>query len=213
MKQRIVSLVAFIMLVMGLSLLLYPSVSDYINAQRQRRAIFNYISSVEKIPDADYSAYLEQAEAFNKKLAASQYMLMNLPDELLTEYNSILDIARDGIIGYISIPKGDIMLPIYHGISEAVLQEGAGHIEGSSFPIAGENVHAVLSGHRGLPSALLFTNLDRMEEGDTFTISILSESYVYRVRGIETVEPTDVQNLRIEREKFLHTRDLFSLRD
>ena len=201
MKQRILSFFAFLILVMGLSLLLYPSVSGYINAQRQRRAIFNYISSVEKIPDADYSAYLEKAAAFNQKLAESPYLLMNLPDDLLQEYYATLDITGDGILGYISIPKGDMMLPVYHGASEAVLQVGAGHIEGSSFPIAGESVHAVISGHRGLPSSLLFTNLDKVKQDDTFMIYILSESYVYRVKEIETVEPTDVQSLRIEKGK------------
>ncbi len=197
MKQRILSFLAFLMLVMGLSLLLYPSVSNYINAQRQRRAIFNYVSSAENIPEEDYSTYLEKAEEFNKKLTASQYMLMNLPPELLEEYYSVLDITGDGIIGYIRVPTADIMLPVYHGTSDAVLQEGAGHIEGSSFPIDGETVHAVVSGHRGLPSALLFTDLDKVNVGDTFIFYVLNESYVYRVNGIETVEPTDVQSLRL----------------
>ena len=201
MKQRILSVFAICTLVMGLSLLLYPSVSNYIDAQKQRRAIFNYISSVDEIPEADYSVYLEQAASFNRKLTVGQNVLMNLPDELMAEYNSVLDVTGDGIIGYISVPKGDIMLPIYHGTSEAVLQEGAGHIEGSSFPIDGESVHAVISGHRGLPSALLFTNLDKVTEGDTFIVYILSESYVYRVIGIETVEPSDVQTLHIENGK------------
>lgn len=201
MKQRILSFFAFLMLIMGLSMLLYPSVSNYINAQRQRRAIFNYISSVEKIPDADYSSYLEKAAEFNKKLTTSQYLLMNFPNDLREEYYSTLDVTGDGIIGYVSVPKGDIMLPIYHGTSEAVLQEGTGHVVGSSFPIDGESVHAVISGHRGLPSALLFTNLDKVKKGDTFIIYILSESYVYRVKGIETVGPTDLQSLRIEQGK------------
>ena len=205
MRQRILSFFAFLMLVMGLSLLLYPSVSSYINAQRQRRAIFNYISSVEQIPEADYSAYLEQAQAFNQALTESQYLLMNMPPELVNEYYSALDVAGDGILGYISVPAGDIMLPVYHGTSEAVLQEGAGHIEGSSFPIEGESVHAVISGHRGLPSSLLFTNLDKVKVGDTFIVYILSGSYVYRVRSIETVEPTDVQSLRIEAGRNLCT--------
>lgn len=205
MRQRILSFFAFLMLVMGLSLLLYPSVSSYINAQRQRRAIFNYISSVEQIPEADYSAYLEQAQAFNQALTESQYLLMNMPPDLRNEYYSALDIAGDGILGYISVPAGDIMLPVYHGTSEAVLQEGAGHIEGSSFPIEGESVHAVISGHRGLPSSLLFTNLDKVKVGDTFILYVLSDSYVYRVRSIETVEPTDVQSLRIEAGRNLCT--------
>ncbi len=197
MKQRILSFLAFVMLVVGLSLLLYPSVSNYINSQRQRRAIFNYIASAESIPEEDYSAYLEKASAFNKKLITGQYLLMNLPPDLLEEYYSVLDITGNGIIGYISVPVADIMLPLYHGTSEAVLQDGAGHIEGSSFPIDGETVHAVVSGHRGLPSALLFTDLDKVNVGDTFIFYVLNESYVYKVNSIETVEPTDVQSLRL----------------
>ena len=197
MKQRILSFFAFLMLVMGLSLLLYPSVSNYINSQRQRRAIFNYIAAAENIPEEDYTEYIEKAEQFNKELTVSQYLLMNLPPDLLEEYYSVLDITGDGIIGYISVPVADIMLPLYHGTSDAVLQDGAGHIEGSSFPIDGETVHAVVSGHRGLPSALLFTNLDKVNIGDTFIFYVLNESYVYKVNGIETVEPTDVQSLRL----------------
>ena len=205
MKQRILSFIAFLMLVMGLSLLLYPTVSSFLNAQRQRRAIFNYVTSVGQIPEADYSAYIEKAQEFNKKLTGSQYLLMNLTDTLRDEYYSTLDVTGDGILGYISVLKGSIMLPVYHGTSEAVLQEGAGHIEGSSFPIEGESVHAVISGHRGLPSSLLFTNLDKVKVGDTFILYVLSESYIYRVRSIETVEPTDVQSLRIEAGRNLCT--------
>ena len=205
MKQRILSFFAFLMLVMGLSLLLYPTVSSFLNAQRQRRAIFNYVTSVGQIPEADYSAYLEKAQEYNKKLTGSQYLLMNLTDTLRDEYYSTLDVTGDGILGYISVLKGSIMLPVYHGTSEAVLQEGAGHVEGSSFPISGNSVHAIISGHRGLPSSMLFTDLDKVKVGDTFVIYVLSESYVYRVRSIETVEPTDVQSLRIENGKNLCT--------
>lgn len=201
MKQRIFSFFAFVMLIMGLSLLLYPTVSNYFNTQKQRKAIFNYISSAETIPEADYSAILKQAKKFNKKLASSHYLLMNLPDKLREEYYSALNINGDGIIGYVDIPDADIMLPIYHGTSDAVLQEGAGHIEGSSFPIKGNSVHAVISGHRGQPSALLFTNLDKLEIGQTFIIYLLNEAYMYRIRGIETVVPEDVASLQIEQGK------------
>ncbi len=201
MKQRILSFFAFVMLVIGLSLLLYPSVSSFIKARQQHRAINRYISSIEQISEDDYTAFLESAAAFNQKLAMSKYMLMNMPDELRSEYYSVLNIGGNGIIGYISIPTADIMLPVYHGTSEAVLQEGAGHIEGSSFPIGGESVHAVISGHRGLPSSLLFTNLDKLKTGDSFVVYVLDEAFVYRVRSIETVEPTQVSSLRIEDRK------------
>ena len=165
MKQRILSILAVITLLIGLSLLLYPTFSNYYNGAKQRRAIYNYVSSVETLSDTDYTA----------------------------------------IIGYINVPTADISLPIYHGTSESVLQVGSGHIEGSSFPVGGNSVHALISGHRGLPSALLFTNLDMLTEGDTFTIHVLSESYSYRVYDIETVLPSDLYSLTIQPGKDLCT--------
>lgn len=201
MKQRIISFLAFIMLVMGLSLLLYPTVSNYFNTQKQRKAIFNYIYSAETMPDEDYSEILKQAKKFNKQLASGGYMLMNLPEGLREQYYSLLDVNGDGVIGYIDVPDVNIMLSIYHGASDAVLQEGTGHIEGSSFPIEGKSAHAVISGHRGQPSALLFTNLDKLEVGQTFVIYVLDNAYMYRIRAIETVEPTEVSSLGIEKGK------------
>lgn len=201
MKQRIISFFALVLLVAGLSLLLYPTISNYLKNQQQRRAINVYISSVETISEEDYTELLEQAADFNNKLSKGGYMLTKLPAELKNEYYSILDVNKNGIIGYINLPEEDIMLPIYHGTSEAVLQEGAGHTEGSSFPIEGESVHAIVSGHSGLPSALLFTNLDKVKVGDTFMVYILSETYVYQVQSIETVLPAEVNDLRIENGK------------
>ncbi len=205
MKQRIISILAVITLIIGLSLLLYPTISNYFNSTKQRRAIYNYVATVETISEEDYSDILEKAERYNAALAVSPVNLMDLTDSQLAEYNSILDVTGTGIIGYISIPVADISLPVYHGTSEAVLQVGAGHIEGSSFPIAGESVHALISGHRGLPSAMLFTNLDMLEVGDTFTMHVLDEAYTYRIYNIETVLPSDLYSLTIQQGKDLCT--------
>lgn len=206
MKQRIFVISAIITLIIGLSLLLYPTVSNYYNTYKQRRAIYNYVSAVESLSDEDFSALMDRAVRFNRELAANPPGIMNLSDSQRAEYMSILDITGTGILGYINVPKSDISLPIYHGTKESVLQVGSGHIEGSSFPVGGESVHALLSGHRGLPSALLFTNLDMLEVGDTFTVHVLSESYTYRVFNIETVLPSDVYSLKIQQG-----RDLCSL--
>lgn len=201
MKQRILTFLSIVILLIGLTVLLYPTVSNYIKTQKQRRAINRYVSSMQTISDEDYTELLERAEAFNAKLAENGYLLMNLPDDLLNEYYSILDINGDGIMGYIEVPEADVMLPIYHGTRDAVLQEGAGHVEGSSFPIRGDSVHALISGHRGLPSALLFTNLDRLKTGDLFTVYVLDEAYLYKVQSIETVLPADVNKIHIEKGK------------
>lgn len=207
MKRRIFFIIAAILtLIIGLSLVLKPTISNYFNTYKQRRAIYDYVSSVESLSDEDYSALLDKAVKFNRYLAENPPGIMNLSDSQRAEYMSILDITGTGILGYIDVPKSDILLPIYHGTKESVLQVGSGHIEGSSFPVGGESVHALLSGHRGLPSALLFTNLDMLELGDTFTVHVLSESYTYQVYKIETVLPADVYSLKIQKG-----RDLCSL--
>lgn len=205
MKQRIISILAVITLIIGLTLLLYPTISNYFNSTKQRRAIYNYVATVETISEEDYSDILEKATQYNAAIAASPPKLMELTDSQRAEYMSILDVTGTGVIGYISIPAADISLPVYHGTSEAVLQVGAGHLEGSSFPIAGDSVHTLISGHRGLPSALLFTNLDMLEVGDTFTMHVLDEAYTYRIYDIETVLPSDLYSLNIQQGKDLCT--------
>ncbi len=195
MRRRVFTILGWLMLLMGLSLLLYPTASNYVKLVRQRRAIAAYMDSVSVISEDDYSELFEAAQAFNEKLARSGYALGELPADVLAEYESLLDVSGTGILGYINIPKGDIMLPVYHGTSEATLQVGAGHVEGSSFPIAGESVHAVISGHRGLPGSMLFTNIDKLEKDDTFSVYVLDEMYMYRVTGVETVLPSQLNQL------------------
>lgn len=201
MARRIIKIFAVLMLLAGLSLLLYPTVSNYFQTVKHRRAIFNYLESVEELSDEDYTEILRKAEEYNKRLVTEPLPVMNLTVEQLAEYNSLLDITGTGLMGYIRINKADVYLPVYHGTSESVLQVGAGHIEGTSLPIGGESTHSMISGHRGLPSAMLFTNLDKLQEGDRFTINILYEAYTYEVYEIETVLPEEVHSLGIERGK------------
>lgn len=181
----------------GLSLLLYPSVSDYWNSFHQSRAIQSYVQAVADINDEDYQALLEAAQAYNQKIAQNGNN-WKLSEEDLAEYNSLLRVADSGIMGYIEIPKIQVYLPIYHGTDEEVLQIGVGHLEGSSLPVGGAGTHTVISGHRGLPSAKLFTNLDQLEEGDTFQLYVLDEVLTYQVDQILIVEPTELSDLQVE---------------
>lgn len=201
MTRRIISIFAVIVLLAGLSLLLYPTVSNYFQTVKHRRAIFNYLSTVETLSDEDYIEILNAAKEYNARLAKQPLSIMGLTDEQYAEYESLLDITGTGLMGYINIPKADVNLPIYHGTSETVLQVGVGHLEGSSLPIGGESVHSMLSGHRGLPSAKLFTNLDKLEEGDRFTLHVLNEFYTYEVYKIDVVDPYELQSLKIENGK------------
>ncbi len=197
MKQRIMTCFVILILIAGLSLLLYPSISNYINKVRHRRAVFDYTSEVETLSNEQYRQILEAAKAYNAALAENPVSFMRMSDQQRLDYESQLDITGTGIMGYITIEKVDISLPIYHGTSEAVLKEGVGHIGGSSLPVGGESAHCLLSGHRGLPSAMLFTNIDKLDRGDTFALHVLEETFVYEVDDIRVVEPQDVSALRI----------------
>ena len=179
----------------GLSVMLYPTISDYVNQRSQSRAVASYAQDVDNMTDADHSAYFDAADAFNAQVAANENALYR-PDQL-TGYNETLDITGTGIMGYITISKIGVELPIYHGTSDAVLQVAAGHLEGTSLPVGGESTHAVISAHRGLPSAKLFTHLDRLEVGDTFTITVLDRELTYEVDKISIVLPTEVDELKV----------------
>lgn len=199
MKRRIISFFAVIALLAGLSLLLYPTVSDYTQRVRRRRVIFDYLGTVEALDNDEYQRIIDEAIAYNARLVEHPLPLMSLNDAQMEEYMNVLDITGTGIMGYIEVSKANISLPIYHASSEAVLQIGAGHIEGTSLPIGGESVHSMLSGHRGLPSAKLFTDLDKLAIGDRFTIHVLDEYYTYEVDKIEIVEPHEIQSVEIEK--------------
>jgi sortase A len=188
------------MLFVGLSLLLYPTISDYWNSFHQSRAIAGYAERVAKLDEVDYQKMLNDAKEYNTRLH-SKLNRWVLSDDEKKEYENILNVSGTGIIGYVEIPEISVSLPIYHGTDEGVLQVAVGHIEGSSFPIGGEGNHSVISGHRGLPSAKLFTNLDKLSEGDDFVVRVLNETYTYEVDRILIVKPNDLSGLDFEAGK------------
>lgn len=181
---------------LGMGIMLYPTVSDWWNSLHATRAIEGYVSVVEDMSGKEKEAILEAAREYNAKLQSGVNFL--LTDEELEEYNSLLDIAGTGIMGYLQIPAISVNLPIYHTVDESVLQIAVGHIPGSSLPIGGEGTHAILSGHRGLPSAKLLSDLDKIVEGDIFTIDIMDETVTYMVDQIRIVLPEETDDLAIQ---------------
>ena len=203
MKKRtsnLITLFLIFILLAGLSLLLYPTVSDYWNSLHQSRAIASYVEQVAEIDSDTYEQLWADALAYNQSLIdkADRY---DMTDEERAQYESLLNVSGNGIIGYIEIPSINCSLPIYHGTEESVLQIAVGHIEWSSLPVGGESSHCVISGHRGLPSAKLFTNLDKLTEGDTFMLRVLDEVLTYEVDQILIVEPQETSPLKIEEGK------------
>lgn len=185
-----------LLLLAGVSLLLYPSLSDYWNSMHQTRAIASYAETVSQLDTAQYDEMWKAAQDYNRSLAQRETAFA-LTDEQKATYESLLDVSGLGVMGYIEIPGIDCSLPIYHGTEESVLQVAVGHLEWSSLPVGGEGTHCVLSGHRGLPSAKLFTNLDKLAVGDTFLLRVLDEVLTYEVDQILIVEPEQVDALGI----------------
>ena len=185
-----------LLLLAGVSLLLYPSLSDYWNSMHQTRAIASYAETVSQLDTAQYDEMWKAAQDYNRSLAQRETAFA-LTDEQKAAYESLLDVSGLGVMGYIEIPEIDCSLPIYHGTEESVLQVAVGHLEWSSLPVGGEGTHCLLSGHRGLPSAKLFTNLDKLAVGDTFLLRVLDEVLTYEVDQILIVEPEQVDALGI----------------
>ena len=198
-QSRKSTVILIIVFLVGLSLLLYPVLSDYWNSFHQSRAIASYVESMNQLDQAEYDRLRAEADAYNRSLTTHETRFA-LTDEEEAEYLSLLG-STGGAVGYIEIPSIKLSLPIYLGTSEAVLQAGVGTMEGSSLPVGGESTHAVLTGHRGLPSATLFTHLDKLVEGDLFHIHILDETLTYEVDRILIVEPEDLEALKIEEGK------------
>lgn len=205
MKKKNLSTIALVLVFfVGLSVLLYPTISDYWNSFHQSRAIATYADSVADMDEQDYEEMWNAAQEYNEKLFETGHGL-GLKKKEKKEYNNLLNVSGTGIMSYIEIPKIKCSLPIYHGTDEGVLQIAIGHIEGSSLPVGGVNTHCVLSGHRGLPSAKLFSNLDKLEEGDIFMIRTLDQTLTYEVDQIRIVLPDEVDDLKIEEGKDLCT--------
>lgn len=195
-KNTVSTIILILIFLVGLSLLLYPTVSDYWNSLHQSRAIAGYVSDVAGMDNDTYDKLWAEARAYNAKLSEKSERF-NMTDEEQAEYETLLSVSGTNVIGYINIAKIDCYLPIYHGTDESVLQSGVGHLEGSSLPVGGESTHCVISGHRGLPSAKLFTNLDQLEIGDDFILYVLDETLTYEIDQIRIVEPQEIRELDI----------------
>lgn len=198
MKKNLSTILLLLALLAGMAIMLYPTASDYWNSFHQSQAIAGYAESVSSLSAVDYEQLWLDAVEFNKR-QQEKINPFALSEEEQEEYMSILNVSGSGIMGYIDIPKITCVLPIYHGTSEGVLQVAVGHIEGSSLPVGGESTHCVLSGHRGLPSATLFTDLDQLDLGDIFMLQILNETLTYEVDQIRIVLPQEVDALSAER--------------
>lgn len=203
-KDTMSTVILILVLVIGLSLLLYPSFSNYWNEQHQTRAIVNYTEQVAQLDTDQYNDLWASARAYNQDLL-SRSNHYTLTDEQKAQYNELLNITGSGVMGYIEIPTINVHLPIYHGTEENVLQVAVGHLDWTSLPTGGENTHCVLSGHRGLPSARLFTDLDDLVVGDYFMLHVLDETLTYEVDQILIVEPDDTEELLIQEGKDLCT--------
>ncbi len=193
-KNKTTILLLLIMLV-GVGLLAYPSIANWWNSFHQSRAIASYTEVVENMDESEYEAMLRGAEEYNAGIVNAQPWNMNAEQEAL--YSRTLDVTGTGIMGYVDIRKIRVQLPIYHGTNESVLSVAIGHLQGTSLPVGGESTHCVISGHRGLPSARLFTDLDRLKEGDIFVLHSMNRTMTYEVDQIRIVEPADLSDLQI----------------
>ena len=212
MNKKISKILIAVMFLAGLSLLLYPLVSNEWNSYRQERLISNYDSNVSKMEaegKIDYDSEWNAANAYNEALLPSilpdSFAVAEAAKEEDKGYMSSLNLNGDGMMGYVEIPKIDVKVPVFHTTEEEVLQKAAGHLEGSSLPVGGPSTHAVISAHRGLPSATLFTDLDKLEEGDHFLLRILDDILCYKVDKISVVEPTETESLAVEEGQDLVT--------
>lgn len=195
MKKHLSTALYVCMFFVGLSVLLYPAVSDHWNSKVQSKVITNYESMLSEMSSEDYTSCFENADEYNEQLRKISYPLINY--EKVDGYNDMLNVDGSGVFGYLDIDKIKLELPIYHGISPDVLNVAAGHLPGSSLPVGGESTHCVISAHRGLPSAKLFTDLDKLEIGDTFTITVLDRILTYQIDQILIVKPEEVDALAI----------------
>lgn len=206
MKDRLWGLVRLLIILVGVGILVYPSVSEYLSEKNSSMAVSTYDDSIRRMEQAHMEELRAQAEAYNQRLAENNGFSKPALDEYNNpitpeDYWDILDVDGNGMMGYISIPRINVTIPVYHGTSEEVLQVAVGHMQNTSLPVGGENTHAVLSGHRGLPSKALFTDLDQVQVGDLFSLTVLNETLYYRVDQILTVLPNETDALAIEKGK------------
>lgn len=196
MKKHLSTIILFLIFFIGLSLMLYPTFADWWNSFHQSRAVAGYVEQVANMDNDQYEEIWNAAWEYNRSLIDRPNDFL-LSEEQKATYEALLNVGGNGIMGYIEIPKIDVILPVYHGTAEAVLQVAIGHLEWTSLPVGGENSHCVVSGHRGLPSAKLFTDLDKLQEGDVFLLRVLDEVLTYEVDQIRIVEPQETDDLLI----------------
>ncbi len=204
MKKHLTTVLLIGIFLIGFSLLLYPTFSNYWNSLHQSRAVASYVEQVEALQEDEYAAVWQQATDYNRDLALREQRF-TLSEEEDARYHATLNPIGNGIMGYVEIPSIGVNLPIYHSTEEAVLQKAIGHLDWTSLPTGGEDTHCVISGHRGLPSAKLFTDIDKLVPGDTFMLCVLNEVLTYEVESIATVDPDDVWGLQIEKGRDLCT--------
>lgn len=204
MKKRLTTILAVLVFITGLSLLLYPTVSNYFNSLHQSKVVSHYSDALEKMDEAQKQAAIDVAVQYNALLVSNDARFTPSEEETRL-YNSLLNADGTGMMGYITIPEIRCKLAIYHSVDDSVLQVGVGHLEGSSLPVGGSSTHCVISGHRGLPSARLFTDIDRLEKGDVFYLHVYGKVLAYEVDKISVVEPEDYGPLEIEEGKDLCT--------
>ena len=199
-KKHGITIILLLVFLIGAGFIAYPSFADWWNSFHQSRAVASYAEAVAEINTEEYERSLRMAHLYNR-LLAKKGILWNPDEKQLKEYERQLNIGANGILGYIDIPKINVMLPIYHGIDDSVLQVAIGHLPGTSLPVGGAGTHCLVSGHRGLPSARLFTDIDKLVTGDTFIITVLNQTLTYEVDQIDVVLPTEVSTLQIEEGK------------
>lgn len=200
MRKRLTNVLLILMLLVGISLLLYPSVSDYWNSKHQTQVITTYMDSISSMDKNRYASFWDEAKAYNRDILLRENPY-RVSEEQKAQYDMLLNPSNNGIMGYIEIPIIKGRMPLYHGTEESVLQVGIGHLDWTSLPTGGESTHCVVSGHRGLPSAKLFTDLDQIVVGDIFYLHILDETLCYQVDQILVVEPDDTKALLVEEGK------------
>lgn len=189
--------ISAIAMIGALGLIAYPTFSDWWNRMHQSYAVASYVEHAEDMSAAERKAMLDAAHAYNERLVTNSDR-WHMTDEQKREYDATLDVTGTGIMGYVTIPRIKVKLPVYHGTSDGVLQIAAGHLAGTSLPVGGATTHAVVSGHTGLPSARLLTGLDELQKGDTFAFHVLDETYTYQVDQISVVLPSEISKLNIE---------------
>ena len=198
LKKNMATLILVLIALVGAGLIAYPTFADWWNSFHQSRAVASYAAAAANLDAERYAEILREAEEYNAALAENG-VLWNMTEQEEAAYDALLDVTGTGIMAYIDIPKANITLPIYHGTEESVLQVAVGHLAGTSLPVGGESTHCVLSGHRGLPSARLFTDIDKLVEGDAFTITVLDRTLTYEVDQIRIVLPYELDELKIEK--------------